>query len=227
MFSGFLAPAGEILALRWSDIDFGANQVSVSRSLELTKNGLNFKTPKTAKSRRRIALPQVTARMLSAYKVSQAAEKLRLGPAYQDNDLVFARRDGTAWRPDSEVYFELAVTYHRAEQWGDAFDVLEQGRSAVEDDECLSYQIGRTAALSGEGLERGAAEMTRFITHWAHYCVRTDYSTTAFWRLGMIYEHMGKLEDARVAFQRALEIDPRHKDSKRALKLVRMEFRRQ
>ena len=105
---------GEILALRWSDIDFGSNQLSVSRSLELTKNGLNFKTPKTAKSRRRIALPQVTARMLSAHKVSQAADKLRLGPAYHDNDLVFARRDGTPWRPDSfSSQFSALVRYHK------------------------------------------------------------------------------------------------------------------
>ncbi len=105
---------GEILALRWADIDFGSNQLSVSRSLELTTKGLNFKTPKTAKSRRRIALPQVITRMLSALKVSQAAEKLRLGPAWQDNDLVFPRRDGTPWRPDSfSSQFSALVRYHK------------------------------------------------------------------------------------------------------------------
>lgn len=39
--------------------------------------------------------------MLQAHKISQAAEKLRAGPAWQDNDLVFPRRDGAPWRPDT------------------------------------------------------------------------------------------------------------------------------
>ncbi len=92
---------GEILALQWKEIDFENAQLSVSRSLEQTRKGLNFKTPKTAKSRRRIALPQVTLRMLKAHRMSQTAEKLRLGPAYQDHDLVFPRLDGAPWRPDT------------------------------------------------------------------------------------------------------------------------------
>lgn len=130
-------------------------------------------------------------------------------------------------RPDEAGYIELAVIYQGVERWDEAFNVLEQGRSSAEHDECLSYQIGRTAALSGERLEYGASEMLRFISHWAHYCSRTDYSTTAFWRLGMIYQHMGKLEDARAAFEKALAIDPRHKESKKALRRVRRDLRRQ
>ena len=46
--------------------------------------------------------------------MSQAADKLKLGPAYQDNDLVFPTRDGTAWRPDSfSSQFSALVRYHK------------------------------------------------------------------------------------------------------------------
>lgn len=146
----------------------------------------------------------------------------------KDADAAIAHlTESLSLRPDEAGYIELAVIYQGIERWDEAFNALEQGRSSVEHAECLSYQIGRTAALSGERLEYGASEMLRFISHWAHYCSRTDYSTTAFWRLGMIYQHMGKLEDALAVLEKALAIDPRHKESKKALRRVRKKLRRQ
>jgi len=38
---------------------------------------------------------------LRTHKARQAEERLLLGPAYTDNDLVFARQDGAFWEPDS------------------------------------------------------------------------------------------------------------------------------
>lgn len=92
---------GELLALRWSDIDLDKGQLIVARSLEQTKDGLRFKTPKTDKSRRRIALAEVTLRTLRKHKAAQAAEKLRLGPLWEDNDLVITNPQGAPWLPDT------------------------------------------------------------------------------------------------------------------------------
>ena len=39
--------------------------------------------------------------MLRSYKLEQTEERLKLGPAYEDNDLVFPRQDGAPWPPDS------------------------------------------------------------------------------------------------------------------------------
>jgi integrase len=50
---------GEILALRWRDIDFDGGNLAVRQTLEKTKSGLSFKEPKTQKSRRVIAIPQL------------------------------------------------------------------------------------------------------------------------------------------------------------------------
>ena len=48
-----------------------------------------------------LRVPAVTMRMLEARKIWQTAEKPRIGPAYEDNDLVFPRLDGAPWRPDT------------------------------------------------------------------------------------------------------------------------------
>jgi integrase len=92
---------GEILGLRWADIDFENTSLAVRQSLEQTRDGLAFKQPKTAKGRRVVALPGLAVEALRQHKVVQAKMKLALGSAYEDNDLVCAREDGTAWPPDT------------------------------------------------------------------------------------------------------------------------------
>ncbi len=92
---------GEILALRWQDTDLEKGQVAVRRSLEQTRDGLRFKQPKTGKGMRSVALPGIAIQVLRRHKTEQAQERLRLGPAYEDNDLVCPRPNGSPWPPDS------------------------------------------------------------------------------------------------------------------------------
>ena len=90
---------GELLALRWSDLDLERATLSVNRALEETGSGVTFKSPKTARSRRTIPLAQTTVRALRDHHRAQAALKLKTGPAYADQDLVFATLLGTPWSP--------------------------------------------------------------------------------------------------------------------------------
>lgn len=90
---------GEILALRWRDLDLNAASLSVVQSLEQTREGVAFKAPKTARGRRTIVLPALTVEALRRHKVKQAKERLRLGPVWQDNDLVCPRFDGAPMSP--------------------------------------------------------------------------------------------------------------------------------
>jgi len=86
---------GEILGLRWDDLDLDAKQMRVNSQLQFVKGtGFVFKEPKWH-SRRTIALPEITIRALRAHKVRQAAERLRAGTAWQDHRLVFATEIGT------------------------------------------------------------------------------------------------------------------------------------
>jgi integrase len=73
---------GEVLALRWPDVDLGAGRISIGQS-------------KTAAGRRSVALDPGTVVALKAWRKAQMAERLAWGAAYADSGLVFTREDGT------------------------------------------------------------------------------------------------------------------------------------
>lgn len=91
---------GEILGLRWKDVDLERGVLTVRQALEETRDGLRFKGPKTAAGNRSIALPALAVQALRRHRVQQAKERLLMGPAYEDHDLVCARPDGKPLRPD-------------------------------------------------------------------------------------------------------------------------------
>jgi integrase len=71
---------GELLGLRWQDVDLEAGKLAVRQSHELTKAGLAFKQPKTQKGRRVVTLPPMAIDALRRHKADQAKERLLLGP---------------------------------------------------------------------------------------------------------------------------------------------------
>lgn len=86
---------GEVLALRWRDVDFEAGTVAVRRAL-ITLGGKHaFGEPKTPRSRRTIPLPNSMVRDLKHHKAEQALERAAAGSNWEDGDLVFASSDGT------------------------------------------------------------------------------------------------------------------------------------
>jgi integrase len=90
---------GEVLALRWTDVQNG--EVIVSRSLSQTKRGLAFKGTKTDKERP-IALPKSAISALETHRTAQNPFRKQFGTDYRaDLDLIFANPDGTPLRPDS------------------------------------------------------------------------------------------------------------------------------
>jgi integrase len=97
---------GEIMALRWSNVDPDRGIVTVTESLEETKTGLRFKAPKNEKHRS-VALPAYAVDELRRHWTEQAQELLRLGVQLSGKTLVCAREDGEPKRP-------LALTYEFA-----------------------------------------------------------------------------------------------------------------
>jgi integrase len=93
---------GEIVALRWGDVDLDAGKIRVERSLEQTNAGLALKAPKTKAGRRAISIPaSVTAELRRHWREQQEMRlQLGLGRA-DDEDLTFPKLDGSAWPPDS------------------------------------------------------------------------------------------------------------------------------
>jgi integrase len=90
---------GEILALRWDDLDLDAATVSISRNIVLIGGRPVDGTPKSESGTRLIALDQSTVAVLRAHQIRQQRERAAFGVAYQDHGLVFARDDGTPVHP--------------------------------------------------------------------------------------------------------------------------------
>ena len=102
---------GELLGLKWNDIDFKRGKLSVRRAVEQTRShGVVLKTPKSKKSIRTIALLPMAVEALQRHRLDQKKEKLLMGPAYQDEGLVFPQANGTLWKPDSftKTFIRLA-----------------------------------------------------------------------------------------------------------------------
>lgn len=91
---------GELLGLRWSDIDLDA-----AASLRIARTRVAYgklkvtKEPKTDRSRRRIPLPARVVDSLRAHRRRVAAERLAAGPAYIDEGVVFCDELGASLDP--------------------------------------------------------------------------------------------------------------------------------
>jgi integrase len=93
---------GEILALRWRNVNFNEGWLWVGESLEHTREyGVRFKAPKSKSSKRRVPLSPECAELLRSHKVAQDAAKADAGDYYDDHDLVFPSPDGRPWPPDT------------------------------------------------------------------------------------------------------------------------------
>lgn len=92
----------EVLGLKWEDVDLKEGRLSVRRGLHRApKNGgLILLEPKSEKSRRTVALPQMAVEALRRHRKVQAAERLRAGEAWVDNGFVFANYTGGPFEPN-------------------------------------------------------------------------------------------------------------------------------
>ncbi len=91
---------GEILGLRWSDVDLGAARLSVRQAVVAVAYEVIESTPKSHNARV-IDLDRETVEMLHAYREQQRAEQHEWGAEYEDRDLVVAKENGSPIHPHS------------------------------------------------------------------------------------------------------------------------------
>jgi integrase len=90
---------GEMLALRWSDIQEG--RAMIARSLTQTRALLEFKCTKTEEPRP-VSLPVSAIAALDEHRKVQDGFRRQFGEDYRsDLDLIFANPDGSPFKPDS------------------------------------------------------------------------------------------------------------------------------
>jgi integrase len=91
---------GEAFGLRWSDIDFKETRLTVRRSIEVIDSKRREKSPKTARSKRTLALAPFVVGAFLRQKQAQQERCAALGLPWDDTAYVFDLPDGTPWNPD-------------------------------------------------------------------------------------------------------------------------------
>jgi len=89
---------GELLVLRWRDVDLDNARLHVVATLQRTREGSRFTEPKTSHSRRRIALAPHGRRNVEIAPDSPKTSRLA-AKRWEDNDLVFANEVGRTILP--------------------------------------------------------------------------------------------------------------------------------
>ena len=82
---------GELLGLRWCDVDLEMGYLSVVQSLYKRSGVCQVGEPKSRSSRRRISLPGFLIETLKQHRLGQEAQGILLGRPLEQTDLVFAR----------------------------------------------------------------------------------------------------------------------------------------
>jgi len=151
----------------------------------------------------------------NAYRGSIAATSL----CAADNDtlcVVRGLQEMMISYPDSAgVYAGLAVFYANQKQFDKAFAVLDERLRTRPNELRTLYQLGRTAALSGQNLDRGEQALKLVL---ANPTPESGPSPAGLhYRLGMIYEKKGAKDLAREEYRTVLQLNPRHQDAQKAL----------
>jgi len=94
------ARRGEVLGLRWFDLDLESGRASIAQTLISVSGDIQLSEPKTARGRRNVALDSHTVAALRAHRDHQVVERALAGDEYADADFVFANEDGTPLHPD-------------------------------------------------------------------------------------------------------------------------------
>ena len=94
---------GELLGLRWDDVDLERGMLRVGRSLGREGGRLKLGETKNRRGRRQVNLTLRTVNALKAHRKRQLEERMRLVGTYEDRGLVFSTSVGTPVDPDNLV----------------------------------------------------------------------------------------------------------------------------
>ena len=87
---------GELLALKWSDLDWKTRRLQVQRQVQRQKGkGIVYTEPKSAAGRRSVVLGTGTIEKLREHFQTQQLERQVVGDQWQDHDLIFPSVVGT------------------------------------------------------------------------------------------------------------------------------------
>jgi len=114
---------GELMGLKWQDIDFKTGTLQVRRIMSRIpsklqhdgKKGYTEAAPKTKKSRRNVIIAPFVLKVLEQHRKRQQEAKEKVGDRWVHHDLVFCTSIGTTLNPDRDIRLPLKTLLQEAE----------------------------------------------------------------------------------------------------------------
>ena len=122
---------GELVALRWSDVDLEKGMLQVRHSLTWV-SGLGYveNEPKSKAGRRKIMLPSVVVEALKEHQVRQEQARAKKGDRWKEHGLVFSNTCGSFFNP-GRVWFLFKKLLKKAGVPDVRFHDLRHGAATV------------------------------------------------------------------------------------------------
>jgi tetratricopeptide (TPR) repeat protein len=119
--------------------------------------------------------------------------------------------------PRPMIQVRISLLHQQKKEWDKAFAALDRALALDANYPFALYQVGRTAALSGEQLDRGEKCLRTYLAVPVREDLESPSIAAAHFRLGNILEKKGNRTAARDEYETALKIDPKQKLAREAL----------
>jgi tetratricopeptide (TPR) repeat protein len=119
--------------------------------------------------------------------------------------------------PRAMIQVRISLVHQQRKEWEKSFAALERALAIDADFPFALYQVGRTAALSGQQLDRGEKCLRAYIAMPVREDLENPSVAAAHFRIGNILEKKGDPAGAREEYEIALKIDPKQKLAREAL----------
>lgn len=126
-------------------------------------------------------------------------------------------QDSAKLNPRPMIQVRISLLHQQKKEWNQAFAALDRALALAADYPFALYQVGRTAALSGEQLDRGEKSLRTYLALPVREELENPSIAAAHFRLGNILEKKGNTAGAREEYETALKIDPKQKLAREAL----------
>lgn len=115
------------------------------------------------------------------------------------------------------IYVRISLVHQQKKDWEKAFNALDRGLAIDANHPLLLYQVGRTAVLSGQQLDRAEKCLRTYLAMPVRADLENPSLAAAHFRLGGVLEKKGNLTGARAEYETALRLDPKQKEAREAL----------
>jgi integrase len=96
------ARRGEILGLKWNDVDFKTNKIQINNNLQYTpERGIYLEESTKNDEDRTVSVSLEIMNIFNAHRKEQLQQKLERGTYWQDTGFCFTQENGTPMNPDS------------------------------------------------------------------------------------------------------------------------------